>query len=223
MDNKVEEIEEKIRCSWVNLKEMEMLKSPLESPGKEQPSKLKLLLTKQKSPPTHSGLSAMGDTNGGGSPNENDLHFVDGETQEMDYGLYNSEFLNGEGGIDDIQSEGAESGNTIEYSDSPGSIAFPTNETPININGGELTPVNGIKQEPITQNNGTEAVPVTQHFTGTYYKCVKCSYTTEHKTSMLRHIMWKIGYKPYRCPHCGFQDVLVNGLRKHCLRKHKGS
>ena len=43
------------------------------------------------------------------------------------------------------------------------------------------------------------------------FKCCQCNYETEHKTSMIRHVMWKIGYKPYQCGLCSFTDVLYIG------------
>ena len=53
----------------------------------------------------------------------------------------------------------------------------------------------------------------------TWYKCDKCEYKAEARTSLKRHIRKHID--PYKCEHCSKPFTELNGLRKH-VRLHTG-
>ena len=67
---------------------------------------------------------------------------------------------------------------------------------------------NGITANEMPESNDTDTPLVAKQKA---FKCCQCDYETEHKTSMIRHVMWKIGYKPYQCGLCSFTDVLYIG------------
>ena len=52
------------------------------------------------------------------------------------------------------------------------------------------------------------------------YICVLCGFRRPTRSSILRHIMWELDYRPWSCPHCSYKDVTLFGVKRHSFQHH---
>ena len=204
VDQKIPEVEEKIRDSWVNIKELEAKdKSGAVAvlPAAVDGSKLKALLTQ----PNTSRAGALGRRQQQLAAGRQ-LQQQETEADAADAAEGAAAYQNG-----DVEQLDA-SDDDVDDAENNDADASQTNNNHMSLDDHDLdhsdTRVTSRAQQ--------------QHAARVQYKCVRCDYSTQHRTSMSRHLMWKIGYKPYACAHCGASEITASGVRKHCSRRHRG-
>ena len=52
------------------------------------------------------------------------------------------------------------------------------------------------------------------------FVCVLCGFRRPSRSSLLRHIMWELNYRPWCCPYCTYRDVTLFGVKRHCFQQH---